>query len=68
MRRATNGEQRHDSAIVRQAIEGTGANHGDPVHQRGIYALFRGEAHIGLAKRIERDRHPTRGRAGQGGE
>ena len=68
MRRATNGEQRHDSTIVRQAIEGTGANCGHPVHQRGIYALLRGDTHIGVSERIERDRHATRGRTGQGGE
>ena len=61
MRRATNGEERHDSTIMRQAVEGTGANCGHPVHQRGIYAL-------GVSERIERDRHATRGRTGQGGE
>ena len=38
MRRATNGEERHDSTIMRQAVEGTGDNCTHPVHQRGIYA------------------------------
>ena len=68
MRRATNGEERHDSTIMRQAVEVTEANCGHPVHQCGIYALLRRDAHTGFAERIERDRHATRGRTDQGGE
>ncbi|MGY2904853.1 hypothetical protein ACVWVY_003874 [Bradyrhizobium sp. URHC0002] len=43
-----------------------GANCGHPVHQRGIFALLRRDAHTGFAERIEHDRHATRGRTGQG--
>ena len=68
MGRSADREQRHHRAIVGQAVEGAGADHRHAVHERGIDAPLRGEAHIGVAERIERDRHPARGRAGERGE
>ena len=47
--RAAHGEQRHDSTIVRQAVERTGADHGDTVHQRWIDALRGRKLHIRAA-------------------
>ena len=44
MRRAADGEQRHDRAVVRQAVERAGADHGDAMHQRRDRCLPRRRA------------------------
>jgi hypothetical protein len=40
MRRAADGEQRHDRAIVRQAVKGARADCGDPMHQSRVDTLL----------------------------
>jgi len=68
MRGSADSEQRHDRAVVWQAVESTGADYGNAMQERRVDPLLRREAQIGSAERIERDRHPARGRAGQRGE
>ena len=68
VRRAADREQGHDRAVVRQAVERAGADHGDPVHQRRIDAVLGGQLHVGAAERVERDRQAARGRAGERGQ
>ena len=68
VRRAADGEQRHDRAVVRQAVERARADHRDAVHQRRIDAGLGREPHVGAAQRVERDRQAARGRAGQRGQ
>jgi hypothetical protein len=56
VRRSVGGEQCHYRAVVRQAIESAGADHGDAVQEPGTDPLGSRKRHIGVAERIERDR------------
>ena len=49
-------KQRHHRAVVRQAVEGAGADHRDPVEQRRIDALRGREREVSGPERVERDR------------
>ena len=68
MRCSAHSEQRHHRAVVWQAVESAGADHGNAMQERRVDPLLCSKAHIGGAERIQRDRHPARGRAGQRGE
>src|SRR4030095_4221021 len=65
VRAAAHGEERHHRAIVRKAVEGAGADHSYPVHQRWIDVEARSHLHKGTAERLERDREAAGGRAGE---
>src|SRR5215471_19620487 len=65
MRRAADRKQRHDSTVLRQAIERARAQRGDALHQRRIDAVLGSKAHISAAQCVESDRQTARGRAGQ---
>ena len=66
VRRSTDRKERHDSAIVRQAVECAGTDDGDAVHERRIDSCVDGKLQVSIAKRIESDGQSARGRTGQG--
>jgi hypothetical protein len=51
--RAADRQQGHDRAVVRQAVQGAGANDRDTVHQGRVEAGLVGDLHIGGGQRIE---------------